>query len=63
VALVHLVVIMNQGGGQLIDVQWMTPHLEAMGAVTIGRDHYLERLPAALEATGPFDRIDGPASV
>ncbi|MGD2061187.1 MAG: leucyl/phenylalanyl-tRNA--protein transferase, partial [Acidimicrobiia bacterium] len=32
VALVHLVVVMNQGG-VLLDVQWSTPHLESMGAV------------------------------
>jgi leucyl/phenylalanyl-tRNA--protein transferase len=63
VALVHLVVVMNQGGGKLIDVQWMTPHLEAMGAVTIGRDAYLARLPEALAAPGPFSGIDGTSSV
>ncbi|MCI0679389.1 MAG: leucyl/phenylalanyl-tRNA--protein transferase [Actinobacteria bacterium] len=54
VALVHLVVLMNQGGGRLIDVQWLTPHLEMMGAVVIGRDEYLERLPRALSVPGPF---------
>jgi leucyl/phenylalanyl-tRNA--protein transferase len=54
VALVHLVVVMNRGGS-LLDVQWQTPHLESMGAVVIGRDEYLRRLPAALAAPGPFD--------
>lgn len=53
VALVHLVVVMNQGGS-LLDVQWQTPHLESLGAVVIGRDEYLRRLPAALAVPGPF---------
>ena len=55
VALVHLVVLMNEGGGRMIDVQWQNPHLESMGAVVIGRDEYLRRLPEAMAAPGPFD--------
>lgn len=58
VALVHLVVIMNQGGA-LLDVQWQTPHLESLGAVVIGRDEYLRRLPGALSAPGSFAITDG----
>lgn len=59
VALVHLVVLMNRGG-VLLDVQWQTPHLESMGAVIIGRDAYLRRLPHALSVPGPFaDGGDG----
>ncbi len=55
VALVHLVVLMNEGGGRMIDVQWQNPHLESMGAVVIGRDEYLRRLPEAMAAPGPFE--------
>ena len=58
VALVHLMVIMNHGG-VLLDVQWMTPHLESLGAVVIGRDEYLRRLADALEASGPLPWRDG----
>jgi leucyl/phenylalanyl-tRNA--protein transferase len=58
VALVHLVVLMNHGGS-LLDVQWLTPHLESLGAVVIGRDEYLRRLPEALSRQGPFDRTGG----
>lgn len=58
VALVHLVVVMNQGG-VLLDVQWQTPHLASLGAIVIGRDEYLRRLPAALAVPGPFSRFDG----
>ncbi|MFQ5523263.1 MAG: leucyl/phenylalanyl-tRNA--protein transferase [Acidimicrobiia bacterium] len=54
VALVHLVVVMNEGGGRLLDVQWQTPHLESLGAVVIGRKAYLELLSAALKVPGPF---------
>lgn len=54
VALVHLVVLMNEGNGVLLDVQWQTPHLESLGAVVIGRDNYLDLLPKALVSTGPF---------
>lgn len=53
VALVHLVVIMNRGG-RLLDVQWQTPHLESLGAVVIGREAYLRRLPEALAGPDPF---------
>jgi leucyl/phenylalanyl-tRNA--protein transferase len=54
VALVHLVVVMSKGGGRLLDVQWLTPHLESLGAVVIGRDEYLRRLPSALVGPDPF---------
>ena len=54
VALVHLVVVMNRGGGILLDVQWQTPHLESLGAVVIGRDAYLDRLEEALAGPDVF---------
>lgn len=54
VALVHLVVVMSQGDGRLLDVQWKTPHLESLGAVVIGRDEYLTRLEHALAGPDPF---------
>jgi leucyl/phenylalanyl-tRNA---protein transferase len=54
VALVHLMVIMNQGAGRMLDVQWITPHLESLGAVAIGRVAYLERLPWAMAGVDPF---------
>jgi leucyl/phenylalanyl-tRNA--protein transferase len=54
VALVHLVVVMNRGGGKLLDVQWQTPHLESLGAVVVGREEYLRRLPDAIVGPDPF---------
>jgi leucyl/phenylalanyl-tRNA---protein transferase len=55
VALVHLVVVMNRGGGSLLDVQWQTPHLESLGAVVIGRDAYLGKLEEACNGPDVFD--------
>jgi leucyl/phenylalanyl-tRNA--protein transferase len=54
VALVHLVVVMNRGGGRLLDVQWQTPHLESLGAMVVGREEYLRRLPDAIAGPDPF---------
>jgi leucyl/phenylalanyl-tRNA--protein transferase len=54
VALVHLVVVMNKGGGRLLDVQWQTPHLESLGAVVIGREAYLDLLEEALAGPDVF---------
>ena len=56
VALVHLVVLMNQAGGRLINVQWLNPHLESLGAVVVGRDEYRRLLADAIGVPGPFDR-------
>jgi leucyl/phenylalanyl-tRNA--protein transferase len=55
VALVHLVVMLSDRPGCMLDVQWLTPHLERMGAVVIGREEYLRRLPGALNGSSPFD--------
>lgn len=60
VALVHLVSVMSERDGRLLDVQWLTPHLESLGAAVIGRHGYLAKLPAALAAEDPFDHWDGP---
>ncbi len=38
---------------RLLDVQWLTPHLESLGAVAIDRADYLARLPAALALPEP----------
>jgi len=46
VALVGLVE--RLGAEALLDVQWLTPHLESLGAVAIPRREYLQRLEAAL---------------
>jgi leucyl/phenylalanyl-tRNA--protein transferase len=48
VALVRLVELLVDGGAELLDVQWTTPHLVSLGAVDISRHDYLERLKPAL---------------
>lgn len=53
VALVRLVSELREGGAALLDVQWVTPHLATLGAVVIGRDEYLRRLPEALRLPLP----------
>lgn len=37
-------------GGRLLDVQWLTPHLQSLGAVEISRRDYVRLLPNALSA-------------
>src|SRR4051812_45975960 len=49
VALVGLVEHLRAIGAQLLDVQWLTPHLESLGAVELPREDYLERLARAVE--------------
>jgi leucyl/phenylalanyl-tRNA--protein transferase len=54
VALVHLVERMRSRRYRLLDVQFLTPHLERLGAVEIPRAAYLRRLRAALEVSCEF---------
>lgn len=49
VALVHLVDRLRAGGGVLLDVQWVTPHLASLGAVAVSRAQYHELLAGALD--------------
>jgi leucyl/phenylalanyl-tRNA--protein transferase len=55
VALVGLVerLVAAGGRGRLFDVQWLTPHLQTLGAVAVSRREYLQRLAAALELPPP----------
>jgi leucyl/phenylalanyl-tRNA---protein transferase len=53
VALVGLVERLVAGDATLLDVQWTTDHLISLGAIDVGRGHYLELLGAALERPLP----------
>ena len=57
VALVALVERMQHddagGAGRLLDVQWLTPHLESLGAIEVSRAHYLRLLDEALDVALP----------
>jgi leucyl/phenylalanyl-tRNA--protein transferase len=35
--------------GRILDVQWVTPHLESLGVIAVSRSEYLERLAIALD--------------
>ena len=51
VALVNTVELLNAGDAALFDVQWVTPHLESLGAVEIRRPEYGRRVADAIERT------------
>jgi leucyl/phenylalanyl-tRNA--protein transferase len=53
VALVGLVELLRDGGAELLDVQWVTPHLASLGAVEVPRVGYHKLLHAALERPVP----------
>lgn len=48
VALVGLVMLLDDGQERLIDTQWLTPHLASLGVTEIDRAVYLKRLPHLL---------------
>jgi leucyl/phenylalanyl-tRNA--protein transferase len=54
VALVSLVDRLRARGFLLLDVQWVTPHLERFGAIEISRAKYLKQLAAALTVEARF---------
>ncbi len=47
VALAWLVVALRHAGGRLLDCQFLTPHLESLGAIEIDQGAYLDLLRAA----------------
>jgi leucyl/phenylalanyl-tRNA--protein transferase len=54
VALVHLVARLRAGGYSLLDTQFVTDHLERLGAVEIDRADYRSRLDLACAGHGDF---------
>lgn len=54
VALVTLVDVLERGGASLVDVQWPTPHLESLGAISVPRERYLQLLADAVDRPSPF---------
>lgn len=54
VALSALVEHLRARGFRLLDIQWVTPHLEQFGAVEIPRPDYLERLADAIAVEARF---------
>jgi leucyl/phenylalanyl-tRNA--protein transferase len=54
VALAALVEHMKARGFTLLDIQWVTPHLEQFGAIEIPKGEYLELLQEALKVDARF---------
>lgn len=54
--LVWLIDRCREAGYHMLDVQWMTPHLELYGTVEVSRRNYEKRLAAALEQPTCFLR-------
>ncbi|MFQ5773937.1 MAG: leucyl/phenylalanyl-tRNA--protein transferase [Kiloniellaceae bacterium] len=60
IALVHLVLRLRKGGFQLLDTQFVTPHLSRFGVLEIPREEYRSRLAKAIttEARFPLEVSD-----
>jgi leucyl/phenylalanyl-tRNA--protein transferase len=54
VALAALVERLRERGFRLLDIQWVTPHLEQFGALEISRTEYLRLLAQALPVGATF---------
>lgn len=54
VALLALVGLLHAGSFELLDIQWVTPHLANFGAVEVRREEYLGRLGRALHREALF---------
>ncbi len=54
VALVHLVDHLRDRGFRLLDVQFLTPHLETLGAIEVSRADYQNLLRGALDVDARF---------
>ena len=54
VALVHLVARLRTAGASLLDTQFVTPHLQSLGAMEIPRSEYHRRLDEALGCAADF---------
>lgn len=63
VALVHLVARLRLGGFQLLDTQFVTPHLAQFGAEELAREEYKARLAHALAAPAQFLAAPWPADL
>ncbi|MDT8344594.1 MAG: leucyl/phenylalanyl-tRNA--protein transferase, partial [Thermohalobaculum sp.] len=54
IALAHLVARLRAGGYRLLDTQFLTPHLESLGAISVSRATYLRLLDDAVPRRADF---------
>ena len=57
VALVHLVARLIAGGFELLDTQYVTPHLRSFGAIEIPRRRYTALLDKAIQGEANFAKL------
>ncbi len=57
IALVHLVARLRHGGFELLDTQFVTEHLESLGAIEISRNAYQRLLDRAIRIDADFYRL------
>jgi len=62
VALTHLAGRLRAGGFQLLDTQFLTPHLGSFGGVEIPRIRYQKLLRRAINSSGDFYAMPDPCS-
>jgi leucyl/phenylalanyl-tRNA--protein transferase len=62
IALAYLVARLKKGGFTLLDTQFTTPHLEALGARNVPKAHYHELLDHAVGVQGDFYSLTAGAS-
>ena len=55
IALAYLTHRLISGGYQVFDTQFLTPHLQSLGAIEIPRAEYHRQLTLALQRSGNFD--------
>lgn len=60
IVLAYLVDHLRQAGFALLDTQFITPHLESLGAIEIPRDDYRAQLAKALELDTDFGAVPVP---
>jgi leucyl/phenylalanyl-tRNA--protein transferase len=58
ICLTYLVARLRRGGFSLLDAQFITPHLQSLGAIEISRADYRRRLDAALLLQGDFHALE-----
>lgn len=58
IALTYLVARLKYGGFSLFDVQFLTQHLQSLGAIEINKDIYREKLSNAINIQADFFRLN-----
>lgn len=62
IALAYLTTHLENCGFQLFDTQFLTPHLQSLGAEEISRDDYLERLAKAVVKSADIQAYSVPSA-